>query len=135
MQEATAAFVLAEHGSGAISEPPSAPDGVDPTGYPRILSRERRPHESKDGQVHLLPYLPKHYAALFRDAGVPGADEDPRYVDERSAIRNSDSLYRDVREVARTRTTEEWLDVLPERRDPRDARRDAPGPRRRPAAP
>jgi len=114
MEEATSAFMLAEHGSGAISEPPVAFDGLPAVGYPRVLSPERRPHPTKDGQVHLFPYLPKHFAAIFTEAGISGADRDPRYVDQRAALRNSDSLYRDIRAITPSRTTEEWLEYCRE---------------------
>jgi crotonobetainyl-CoA:carnitine CoA-transferase CaiB-like acyl-CoA transferase len=110
MQEATSAFMLAEHGGGAIAEPPVAFDGLPAAGYPRVLSPERRPHPTKDGQVHLFPYLPKHYAAIFSEVGRQGADSDPRYADRRAALRNSDSLYRDIRAIAPLRTTQEWLE-------------------------
>src|SRR5690606_33733147 len=101
MQQATSAFILAEHGSGAICEPPLAADGRAPTGYPRVLSAERRPHPTKDGYVHLFPYLPGHYRRLFADVGVAGDDE--RYRDMRATLINSDSLYRDVRALTPTR--------------------------------
>lgn len=109
MQQATSAFILTEHGSGAISEPPVAAEGREATGYPRVLSRERRPHPTKDGQVHLFPYLPKHYRQFFTDAGVVGAEHDPRYRTVKDTLEYSDSLYRDVRSLTPTRTTEEWL--------------------------
>src|SRR5690606_24292654 len=105
MHQAMTAFMLAEHGAGAISEPPVAAPGRVPTGYPRVLSPDRRPHPTSDGWVHLLPYRPEHYAALFAEAGVPNADSDPRYADLRSTIANSDSLYRDVRRITPSRTT------------------------------
>lgn len=109
MQQATAAFMLAEHGSGAIAEPPVHAAGRPAAGYPRVLSPERRPHPTRDGLVHLFPYLPRHYARLFGAAGVEDAENDPRYVDQRVTLLNSDSLYRDVRAIGGTRTTEEWL--------------------------
>ncbi len=109
MQQTTAAFMLAEHGSGAISEPPVSAPGQPAAGYPRIITPDRRPHPTKDGQVHLFPYLPRHYAALFTEAGVPGAENDPRYVDQRATLLNSQSLYQDVRRLGPTRTTDEWL--------------------------
>ena len=110
MHQAMSAFMLAEHGSGAIAEPTTPAEGQPVTGYPRILSPERRPHATKDGWVHLFPYLPKHYRDLFTEAGVEGAAEDLRYVDQRATLINSDSLYRDVRRLGPSRTTEEWLD-------------------------
>jgi crotonobetainyl-CoA:carnitine CoA-transferase CaiB-like acyl-CoA transferase len=104
MYQAMSAFMLVEHGDGAILEPP-----VSHPGYRRVLSRERRPHPTKDGYVHIFPYLPKHYATLFSEAGRPDADQDPRYADKRATLLNSDSLYRDIRRIAPTRTTDEWL--------------------------
>lgn len=109
MHQAMTAFMLAEHGAGGIPEPPLRQGDLPPTGYRRILSRDRRPHPTRDGLVHMLPYLPRHYRRLFGDAGMPGADSDPRYADARATITNSDSLYRDVRALCRTRTTDEWL--------------------------
>lgn len=109
MDEATSAFMLAEHGAGAIPEPPVAFENTPAAGYPRVLSAERRTHRTKDGQIHLFPYLPKHYAAIFTEAGIPNADQDPRYATERDSLRNSDELYREVRKIALLRTTDEWL--------------------------
>lgn len=110
MTETMSAFMLVEHGSGAIAEPPVASPGRPTTGYPRLLSPDRRPHPTRDGWIHILPYLPKHYESLFTEAGIPNADSDERYQDLRATIANSDSLYRDVRSVMPQRTTDEWLD-------------------------
>lgn len=110
MQQATIAFMLTEHGNGAIAEPPLSVAGKPASGYARVLSPERRPHPTKDGLVHLFPYRPAHYVRLFETAGVEGAADDPRYVDQRATLVNSDSLYRDVRKVGPSRTTQEWLD-------------------------
>ncbi|MCO1655656.1 CaiB/BaiF CoA transferase family protein [Pseudonocardia humida] len=110
MVQAMSAFMLAEHGSGAIPEPPVTAPGHPAAGYPRILTPERRPHPTRDGLVHMFPYRPVHYATLFAAAGRPDAADDPRYVDQRATIANAESLYRDVRAVCATRTTQEWLD-------------------------
>lgn len=104
MVTATSSFLLVEHGAGAISEPP-----VDRPGYQRILTPERRPHRTLDGWVHVLPYLPKHYEALFSTAGRADLVGDPRYATRRATLANSDSLYRDVRAIAAEHTTEEIL--------------------------
>lgn len=109
MTQAMTAFMLAEHGSGAIAEPPTPAAAAPAAGYPRIISPERRPHRTQDGLVHLFPYLPKHYTDLFAEAGMPDADVDPRYADQRATLQNSESLYRDVRKIGPTKTTAEWL--------------------------
>jgi crotonobetainyl-CoA:carnitine CoA-transferase CaiB-like acyl-CoA transferase len=57
----------------------------------------------------MFPYRPVHYATLFAAAGRPDAATDPRYADQRATIANADSLYRDVRAVCATRTTQQWL--------------------------
>jgi crotonobetainyl-CoA:carnitine CoA-transferase CaiB-like acyl-CoA transferase len=112
MRQAMSAFILVEHGDGAIFDPPapSTQPGEPPSGYKRVLSKERRPHATKDGQIHLFPYLPRHYALLFAEAGRRDAENDPRYADRRATLINSDSLYQDVRQIAATRTTAEWLE-------------------------
>lgn len=110
MTQTMSAFMLAEHGAGAIPEPPTPAARSVASGYPRILSPERRPHRTKDGYVHLFPYLPQHYVDLFREAGMTDADTDPRYTDMRTTLQHSDSLYRDVRTLGPTRTTDEWMD-------------------------
>ena len=108
MEEAMIGFMLAEHGAGAIPEPPLSEDGRPAAGYARVLSAERRPHRTADGWVHLFPYLPKHYAAIFGDLGETH-EGDLSFIDQRAALRNSDDLYRRVRELAPRRTTAEWL--------------------------
>ena len=98
------AFVLVEHGAGAISEPP-----VGPAGYPRILTPQRRPQPTLDGWINVLPYDKAHYNALFGEGGRPDLVDDPRFQYAAGRYENSDSLYRDVSEVLATRTTAEWL--------------------------
>lgn len=110
MHQTMTAFNLAEHGAGAICDPPLSAPGRPATGYPRVLSPDRRPHPTKDGWVHLLPYLPRHYAALFAEAGLESPDGAARYADLRATLVHSDSLYRDVRSITPTRTTAQWLD-------------------------
>ena len=105
--------MLTEHGGGATSAAPGG-DEQRIAGYGRVLSKERRAHPTKDGVIHMLPYLPKHYIELFTAVGRPDADTDPRYADLRATLVNSDSLYRDVRAACATRTTQEWLDFCQE---------------------
>ncbi len=98
------AFVLVEHGAGAIPEPP-----VDRAGYRRILTPERRPQQTADGWINVLPYVADHYHALFRAGGLDELVDDPRIATRESRIANSDSLYRQVSAILAERTTEEWM--------------------------
>lgn len=106
MVEVMKAFVLAEHGADAIPEPP-----LGPAGYARILNPSRRPQQTADGLISVLPYEAHHYEAIFRVGGRDDLIGDPRTESRRSRIANGESLYRDVAEIIRTRTTAEWVDI------------------------
>ena len=107
MADTVSAFLLVEHGAAAIPQPP-----VGPVGYQRILTPERRPQQTADGWIAVLPYSREHYDFLFAVGGTPELIGDARYADGRSRIEHSDFLYRQVRGILRHRTTAEWLDLL-----------------------
>jgi len=113
MVDVMKAFVLAEHGSGAIPEPPLAD-----AGYPRILTTARRPQPTADGHINILPYSDSHYDALFTAGGRRDLLADPRYATRRDRTLNSDSLYRDVAAMLPQRTTAEWLAFCDENQIP-----------------
>lgn len=106
-------FVLTEHGSGAISEPP-----VADAGYPRILTPERKPQPTADGWINILPYDAAHYVALFEMGGRQDLADDERFSTPIERVVHSDSLYRDVASVLLQRTTAEWLAFCEEHRIP-----------------
>ncbi|WP_419853699.1 CaiB/BaiF CoA transferase family protein [Candidatus Poriferisodalis sp.] len=103
------AFVLAEHGAGAISEPP-----VASAGYARILTPERKPQRTSDGWINILPYDQEHYVALFEAGGRHDLAADERFATPIERVTHSDSLYRDVASVLGQRTTAEWLELCEE---------------------
>lgn len=103
------AFVLAEHGAGAISEPPVASPG-----YARILTPERKPQRTADGWINILPYDHEHYVALFEAGGRHDLAADERFATPIERVTHSDSLYRDVASVLDQRTTAEWLELCAE---------------------
>ncbi len=98
-------FVLAEHGSGAIPDPP-----VREAGYPRILTPERRPQATSDGWINILPYDKEHYEAIFAAGGRDDLVADPRIQTRDGRYDHSDSLYRDIATCLINRSTDEWLD-------------------------
>ncbi|MDA3041307.1 MAG: CoA transferase, partial [Actinomycetota bacterium] len=103
------AFVLVEHGAGAIPEPP-----VDKAGYRRILTPERRPQRTSDGWINVLPYTREHYQTLFGAGGRDDLFDDPRTETRESRIANSDSLYREIAAILTQRSTQQWLALCDE---------------------
>jgi len=114
MVQAMTAFMLAEHGSGAIPEPPTPQGDLPATGYPRVMTPERRPQQTADGWIQILPYSPKHFFKIFIDAGETHLLEDPRFADLASAIKHAAELYPLMRDIVKRRTTQEWLDYCRE---------------------
>ncbi|MCL2542556.1 MAG: CoA transferase [Nocardioidaceae bacterium] len=114
MVQAMTAFVLAEHGSGAIPQPPTPQGDLPPTGYPRVMTPERRPRQTADGWMQILPYSPQQFLALFKAAGHDEFDDDPRFTSLASMIRHAHEVYPLMVDVVRQRTTQEWLDFCAE---------------------
>jgi formyl-CoA transferase len=109
MFEVMTAFTLVEHLYDSTFEPPQAPPG-----YPRVLSRWRRPFRTADGYVCALPYTNRHFERFFACVGRPELAADERFRDIASRLRHIDSLYAYVGEVLAERPTQYWLQVLRE---------------------
>lgn len=107
MTEVMRSFVLVEHGAGRIPHPPAGA-----AGYPRVLDAGRRPQATVDGFISVLAYERHHYEALFRLAGRDDlADE--RLATRSSRLAHSPALYQEIAAIIATRTTAEWMNVLP----------------------
>ena len=65
MFETMASFMLVEHASGMLFEPP-----LGPAHYHRVVARNRKPYATRDGHVAALVYNDKHWHA-FVDAVKP----------------------------------------------------------------
>lgn len=108
MFETMVQFVLAEHMQGATFDPPTGPPG-----YPRTLSRSRKPYATKDGYLAVLPYNDGQWRRFFEAVGKGHIlRDDARFADIGSRTANIDALYDMIGEEVRQRTTAEWLDLL-----------------------
>src|ERR1700736_779958 len=107
MLETMTAFVMAEHMGGLTFEPP-----LGPPGYSRMLAPDRRPHQTLDGHVCILPYTDRHWRDFFRIAGRPELAEDTRLADAPTRSRHVAELYALVAECVRDAPTAHWLDKL-----------------------
>lgn len=113
MYECMTSFVLAEHFFGHVYDPPTGP-----WSYPRVTNPERKPYQTLDGYIGLLPYTNKQWTAFFAVAGLEQAAADPRFADYQARGRHIRELYALVEQVVRGKTTDEWLALLEPRQVP-----------------
>ena len=107
MFECFASFVMNEHQQGRTFDPP-----LGPAGYERLLTPWRRPHETADGHLCVLPYNDRHWRRFFGIAGRPELAEDERFATMTARSRNIEALYRILADIMRGRTTADWLAEL-----------------------
>ena len=105
MFESMVAFNLVEHFYGR-----HLADEPGPTGYPRLMSRWRKPYRTADGYLCMMPYTDTHWRNFFIHSGHPEYAEDPRFSDIGSRTRNIDALYHIAQEIAASRDTEYWVE-------------------------
>ena len=68
-------FMLGDHMSGHLFDPPLAP-----MGNVRALSANRRPYPTSDGAICVLPGIDKHWKSFFEVAGLEAQyGSDPRF--------------------------------------------------------
>ncbi len=109
MFETLASFLLVEHMAAATFE--NLPQSF---GYSRMLVPHRRPVQTKDGYITILPYSNAQWARFFRAIGREDMLCHPwvTNMDERS--RNIGAVYDMVGQFAPSRTTQEWIDLMEE---------------------
>jgi crotonobetainyl-CoA:carnitine CoA-transferase CaiB-like acyl-CoA transferase len=103
MLDVMKAFILVEHGAGAVAFPE---DGK--AGYARVLTPQRGPQRTADGWINILPYARPDYEALFAAGGREDLVGDDR-MRGRALMQNADFLYGEVHKITPQRTTAEWL--------------------------
>jgi crotonobetainyl-CoA:carnitine CoA-transferase CaiB-like acyl-CoA transferase len=109
MFEAMTSFSLLEH-QGGLTFVPSEGPGL----YARLMSDNRRPYRTKDGYLSVVVYTGGHWVRFLERVGLGDMLTDPRYADDAGRATHIDDLYQIVADQLKTRTTQEWLDVLEE---------------------
>lgn len=105
MLETVAAFNSIEMLGGHAFVPP-----VGPAGYKRV--KERRPMRTKDGWLTMLPYSGENWCVFFETVGHKECVEEFSVRDPVQRARNIDKIYDRMSEIALTRTTAEWEELL-----------------------
>jgi len=103
MTDAMRAFVLVEHGGGAMCTPPRGP-----AGYPRILTSLRAPQPTADGWIALQPHREEHWTALLREAGLDDLVGDSRLTN-RALWREPGFGYATLGRILATKNTADWI--------------------------
>jgi crotonobetainyl-CoA:carnitine CoA-transferase CaiB-like acyl-CoA transferase len=106
MFETMTGFMLNEHLSGATW------GDNETVGYQRVVARDRRPYQTKDGWIAVLPYTPQHWAKVLAEMGRPDVVESAWFKDPTERSQSFDKLYGLLAELMPTRTTAEWIDVF-----------------------
>jgi len=105
MLETITAFNSIEMLGGHAFDPP-----IGPAGYKRM--KERRPVRTKDGWLTMLPYSGENWCTFFEAVGHPECIERFAVRDSVSRAQNIDQIYNKMAEIAITRTTAEWEELL-----------------------
>jgi crotonobetainyl-CoA:carnitine CoA-transferase CaiB-like acyl-CoA transferase len=106
MFEALTAFNLNEHLSAATWDEHGA------AGYQRMLARDRRPFQTKDGWLAALPYTAAHWSRFFAEIGRPELSDEGWFTNPTERSRNFEKLYGIVAQAMPSRTTAEWLETF-----------------------
>ena len=106
MLEALVSFMMVEHLGGLTFEPP-----VAPAGYTRLMAGGRQPAPTKDGYMTVLPYTGRHWNAFLTAAGRTDLIEKYEVNDPVRLYANVKTLYGELREITKGRTTAEWMKV------------------------
>jgi crotonobetainyl-CoA:carnitine CoA-transferase CaiB-like acyl-CoA transferase len=107
MLETMLAFNLVEHlWTGGYDEP------MGPLGYSRALMAERRPFETRDGEICLMATSDLQWSRLLCTIGLPELSEDVRFSTLATRSAHFPELYAHIAVALRKRDTVEWQALL-----------------------
>jgi len=109
MLESMVSFLMSEHLAGHSLIPEEGE-----LGYDRMMTPNRKPYQTKDGYLTVLPYSTRHWVRFFTLCGLEDWATADKVVDAVQRSEHIDELYGKIAELAVERTTEEWLRVLGE---------------------
>lgn len=106
MFEAMAAFTLNEH----LDQATFQVDGS--VGYARALSPNRKPYQTADGWIAVLPYTTAHWGRALDAIGQSELAKAAWLTDPAERARRTPELYAVLAEALPARTTADWLDIF-----------------------
>jgi crotonobetainyl-CoA:carnitine CoA-transferase CaiB-like acyl-CoA transferase len=107
MFETMVYWVMAEHLWGMTFEPP-----LGTAGYKRLMSYHRKPYQTQDGYIAILPYLDNHWRTFCELSGREDLLEDERFTTLSDRVKNIDDTYQETAVTMARKTTGEWLEIF-----------------------
>lgn len=104
MFETMVGFNLVEHFYGLHFNP--AQSGA---GYPRVMAPWRKPYQTLDGHVCMMPYTDVHWLRFFEAVNQPQLAQDARFADQASRTRHIAELLKILSEQVARKDTQHWL--------------------------
>lgn len=104
MFESMASYALVEHYYGR-----HLADDPGEAGYPRVLTPWRRPCQTANGHVCLMPYTDAHWRDFFTAVDRPDLAQDARFTDISARTRHIEALYELLAGIVAQRDTAYWL--------------------------
>lgn len=107
MFEGMASYTLLEHQYGQIFLPSN-----DTIGYPRLLSKSRKPYKTQDGYICIMPYTDKQWFKFFEIINKKELKNDRRFSTIKARSKVINTLYKLVEKSVRKQTNEELCKIL-----------------------
>lgn len=111
MFECLVSFLLSEHIADKTFDPENGK-----AGYLRMLSKNRKPFQTSDSFLTVMPYSRKHWLILFKVLGVKNHELLSAVEDDTTRSNRIDDLYEHISTMFTANTTAYWLCLL-ERHD------------------
>jgi crotonobetainyl-CoA:carnitine CoA-transferase CaiB-like acyl-CoA transferase len=104
MFETMTGFILVEHLYGH-----HLPGVSDEIGYPRALTPWRKPYQTRDGYVCMMPYTDRHWVSFFSGSNRPDLAVDQRFASMSMRTRHIAALYETAGGIVSQQDTAYWL--------------------------
>ena len=104
MFETMTGFVMVEHFYGH-----HLPGLCDEIGYPRALTPWRKPYQTSDGYICMMPYTDKHWANFFTGTGSLELAADDRFKTMSMRTQHIAALYETAGRIVADKKTAFWL--------------------------
>lgn len=107
MFESMASYLLVEHFYGRHLQ--DTPDTA--AGYSRVLAPWRRPYQTQDGYLCMMPYTDTHWQRFFNETGHAELAADTRFIDITARTTHIEDLYALVGQIVASHHTAYWLEL------------------------